>query len=131
MAVTVAHPPVPGRNRCGTRRISPPGPARVGIACLDAGLRGLKATSETPQSGLEIIADMGVVSEAHILTVLQRRFGVKRSPSVRNIPARSPSVAIAGKARSHGRGSYQIGAHDPVAGGQDSAAAVAVLTAVA
>jgi hypothetical protein len=54
----------------------------------------------------------------------------KRSPFVRNIPARSPSVAIAGKAGSHGRGSYQIGAHDPVAGGQDSTA-VAVLTAVA
>ena len=52
-------------------------------------------------------------------------------PPARDIPAQSPSVAIAGKARSHGRGSYQVGAHDPVAGGQDSAAAVAVLTAVA
>jgi hypothetical protein len=60
---------------------------------------------------------------------VQSRQGVR--PPVRDIPAQSPSVAIAGKARSHGRGSYQIGAHDPVAGWQDSAAAVAVLTAVA
>jgi len=58
------------------------------------------------------------------------KIGVTRVLPVRDIPVRSPSVAIAGKARSHGRSSYQIGAHDPVAGGQDSTA-VAVLTTVA
>ena len=41
----------------------------------------------------------------------------------RDTPARSPSVAIADQARSHGSGSYQVDAHDPVAGGRDSAAA--------
>ena len=45
----------------------------------------------------------------------------------RDIPARSPSVAIADQARSHGSGSHQVDSHDPVAGGRDSAA-VAMLT---
>jgi hypothetical protein len=33
---------------------------------------------------------------------------VPRALPVRDIPAPSPSVAIAGQARSHGRGSYQV-----------------------
>jgi len=50
-----------------------------------------------------------------------RSSGRQRSP-------RSPSVAIAGQARSHGSGSYQVDAHDPVAGGRDSAAAAVFTT---
>ena len=57
-----------------------------------------------------------------------RRVGVPRAPPVRNIPARSPSVATAGQARSHGSGSYQVDAHGPVAGGRDSAAAAVFTT---
>ena len=57
-----------------------------------------------------------------------RGFGVPRAPPVRNIPARSPSVATAGQARSHGSGSYQVDAHGPVAGGRDSAAAAVFTT---
>ena len=44
-------------------------------------------------------------------------FGVKRSPSVRDIPARSLAVAIADQAWSHLSGLCQVDAHDPVAGG--------------
>jgi len=58
----------------------------------------------------------------------QLRVGrVPRALPVRDIPARSPSVVMAGQARSHGSGSYRVDAHDPVAGGRDSPA-VAVLT---
>ena len=42
-------------------------------------------------------------------------------------PAQSPSVVMASQAHGHGSGSYQIGAHDPVASGRDSTA-VTVLT---
>ncbi len=59
-----------------------------------------------------------------------RIVGVPRAPPVRDIPAQSPSVAVVDQVRSHGTGPYQVDAHDPVAGGQDSTA-VAVLTAVA
>ena len=48
-----------------------------------------------------------------------------RSLSARDIPARSPSVAIAGQARSHGSGCYHVGAHDPVGGRQAGAAGAA------
>jgi hypothetical protein len=41
-----------------------------------------------------------------------------RSLSAREIPARSPSVAIAGQARSHGSGCCHVGAHDLVTGRQ-------------
>ena len=74
------------------------------------------------------MADLGAVRNTYTYGPRARRVGDPPSPSVRNIPARSPSVAIADQARSHGSGSYQVGAHDPVAGGQDSTA-VAALTA--
>jgi hypothetical protein len=50
-----------------------------------------------------------------------------RSAGPRHPARSSSSVAMAAQARSHGSGSYQVGAHDPVAGGRDSTA-VAVLT---
>jgi len=58
-----------------------------------------------------------------------------RAPPVRDIPAQSPSVAMADQVRSHGTGSYQVDAHDPVAGGRAStgdrySTAMAVITAV-
>jgi len=40
----------------------------------------------------------------------------------RDIPARSPAVAMADQARSHGSGSYRVDTHDPVAGGRDNTA---------
>jgi len=50
-----------------------------------------------------------------------------RSAGPRHPARSSSSVAMAAQARSHGSGSSQVGAHDPVAGGRDSTA-VAVLT---
>ncbi len=47
---------------------------------------------------------------------------VPRSLSARDIWARSPSVAIAGQARSHSSGCCQVGAHDPAGGRQAGAA---------
>ena len=61
-------------------------------------------------------------TETYKVTVRQ----VTGAEPVRDISARSPSVAIADQARSHGSGSYQVDAHDPVAGGRDSAAAARV-----
>jgi hypothetical protein len=77
-------------------------------------------------------AELGVLDEA--LYCVGAAGGGTESAGVRvlclsrNIPARSPSVATAGPARSHGSGSYQVDAHGPVAGGRDSAAAAVFTT---
>jgi hypothetical protein len=51
---------------------------------------------------------------------LALRVGNPRALPVRDISARSPSVVMADQPRSHGYGSYQVDAHDPVAGERDS-----------
>jgi hypothetical protein len=57
------------------------------------------------------------------------RFGVPRALSVRYIPARSLTVAIADQAWSHLSGFCQVDAHDPVAGGRDSTTATVLTVA--
>ena len=118
-----------------TRPNSTSWPASPGSGCARDGADGTANPSPPPAGATSAFTSEHPAgnrawkrTRAHALqnSTYQQHQIVPRALPVRDLPARSPSAAIAGHARSHGSGSYQVDAHDPVAGGRDSAAAARV-----